>query len=256
MNYKWILYTLSAFIMLSCSSYKQSARNSQEYAISSKEGKIVEMNSSQGSHPEMQALVDKYKVVLDKEMDEVLGTSSQFMQKGRPESLLTNLTSDVMREYGDNYFDEGADVSIMNVNGHRATLPKGDITMRNLFEIYSFDNTIVFLELKGEDLMQIFEANARIGGAGLSSNVHLVVKDRKLVSAKLNGEPIDNNKTYNIATIDYLADGNDSMSALKNALSMNDTGVTLRDVMIDYVKEQTAQGESITSQLDGRITIE
>ena len=256
MKYKWILYTLTALLVVSCSSYKQADKQSQEYAVVSMSGQIVEMNQEKGTHAEMQALVDKYKGSLDKEMKEVVGTSSEFMQKGRPESLLTNLTSDVMREYGNKHFANGADIAVMNVNGHRATLPKGEITIGNLFEIYSFDNTISFLELKGEDLSKIFDANARIGGAGLSSNVRLVVKDRKIVSATLDGKPIDNDKIYNVVTIDYLADGNDSMRAFKNAVSIHDTGVTLRDVIIDYVRDQTSQGKSITSKLDGRITIE
>jgi hypothetical protein len=45
------------------------------------------------------------------------------------------------------------------------------------------------------------------------------------------------------------------MDALRNALKTTNTGITLRDVMIDYVKEQTRQGNEITSLLDGRITV-
>ena len=205
---------------------------------------------------EMSRFVDKYKVTLDKQMNEVIGTSSEFMQKGRPESLLTNLTSDVMKAYGDQNMEGGADVSIMNVNGHRSTLPKGDLTLGNLFEVYSFDNTITFLEVKGEDLIKIFEAYARIGGAGISSNARLTISDRKLKSASLDGKSIEIDKIYNVVTIDYLADGNDNMKAFQDAVSINNTGITLRDVMIDYVREQTAEGKQISSQLDGRITIE
>lgn len=256
MKYKWILYTIATLMVVSCSSYKQTERQEQEHTIINMSGTIVEMNKEQGSNAEMQAFVDKYKGTLDAQMNEVVGTTAEFMQKGRPESLLTNLTSDVMKDYGDKQIDSGADVSIMNVNGHRATLPKGDVTLGNLFEVYSFDNRVVFLEVNGEDLTKIFEANARIGGAGISSNAHLVVNDRKLKSATLDGKPIDNDKIYNVVTIDYLADGNDSMSAFRDAVSMRDTGITLRDIMIDYIREQTAKGKVITSQLDGRITIE
>ena len=256
MKYKWILYALTTLFVVSCSSYKQAETQKQQHTIVNMSGTIVEMNQEQGSDAQMQAFVDKYKVTLDAQMNEVVGTTSEFMQKGRPESLLTNFTSDVMKAYGDKHIKKGADVAIMNVNGHRATLPKGDITLGNLFEVYSFDNRISFLEVKGADLTKIFEANARIGGAGISSNARLVVNDRKLKSATLDGKPIDNNKIYNVVTIDYLADGNDNMSAFRDAISMIDTGITLRDIMIDYVREQTSQGKIISSQLDGRITIE
>lgn len=256
MKYKWILYTLTTLLVVSCSSYKQTDIQSQQYAIANISGHIVEMNQQQGTHVQMQALIDKYKVTLDSEMNEIVGTSTEMMQKGRPESLLTNFTSDVMREYGDKHFDKGADVAIMNVNGHRSTLPKGDISMRNLFEVYSFDNTISFLEVKGEDLTKIFEAYARIGGAGISSNARLVVSDRKLKNATLDGKPVDNDRIYNVVSIDYLADGNDNMSAFRDAVSIKDSGITLRDIMIDHIREQTALGKTISTKEDGRVTIE
>ena len=169
MRYKWILYTLTTLLVVSCNSYKQVDKHHQtervapQYVITNISGQIVEMNHEQGTHAEMQALVDKYKGTLDKQMNEVLGTTTEFMQKGRPESLLTNFTSDVMKAYGDKNLEAGADVAIMNVNGHRSTLPKGELTLGNLFEVYSFDNAISYIELKGEDLIKIFEAYARIG---------------------------------------------------------------------------------------------
>lgn len=252
MNYKSLFYLLITSLIVSCGSYKQPYK----HTIVSMSGAIVEMNEEQGTNKEMQALVDKYKVSLDKEMNEVLGKSTEFMPYARPESLLTNFTSDVMKEYGSKHWPEGADISIMNVHGHRAFLPKGDITLGNLYEIYSFDNAITFLDLKGEDLIRIFDAYARIGGAGISSNAHLVIKKREIVSATLDGKPIDKDKIYHVVTLDYLADGNDSMNAFKDAIKINNTGVVLRDIMIDYVREQTAKGKAITSKIDGRITIE
>lgn len=252
MNYKWLYYPLITLLVVSCGSYKPSYKHS----IISMSGTIVEMNKEQGTNQEMQAFVNKYKVSLDKEMTEVIGKSDEFMQYKRPESLLTNFTSDVMKKYGDMHVPNGADVAFVNVNGHRANLPKGEITLGNLYEIYSFDNTVSFLELKGEDLSKIFDSYARIGGAGISSNARLLVKDKKIVSATLDGKPIDPNKIYNVVTIDYLADGNDNMTAFKNAVKIVDTGITLRDVMIDYVRKQTAEGKTLTSKIDGRITIE
>ena len=100
MRYIWILYILSTLLVVSCSSYKQAEKKAPEFAIVKISGQIVEMNKEQGTNAEMQAFVNKYKGTLDQQMNEVLGTSSEFMQKGSPESLLTNLTSDVMKEIG------------------------------------------------------------------------------------------------------------------------------------------------------------
>ena len=101
----------------------------------------------------------------------------------------------------------------------------------------------------------MFDAYARIGGAGISSNVKLVVKDRQVKSVTVDHKPIDNDKIYKIVTLDYLTEGNDNMNAFLNAISINNTGVTLRDIMIDWVKEQTRMGNEIESAIDGRIII-
>lgn len=249
MRLKIIWIACMAILFLSCN---------QQYRISEISGTIVEMNSSLDAHPqkEMEALVQSYKTELDRKMNVVIGKSAQFMDYKRPESLLTNLTSDVMKLYGDEYLPGGADMGVMNVHGHRATLPAGDVTIGNLYEIYSFDNTVTFLELKGSDLKKMFDAYARIGGAGISSNIKLVIKEKKVRSVTIDGQPIDKDKIYHIVTLDYLAEGNDNMSAFRDAVTSVNTGVTLRDVMIDWVKEQTRRGEEIESTLDGRIVIQ
>jgi 2',3'-cyclic-nucleotide 2'-phosphodiesterase (5'-nucleotidase family) len=248
MRIKIIPVAFLAILLFSCK---------QPYYVTQVSGTIVKMDSTFDIQPDrkMQALVQSYKTVLDREMDEIIGYSAQYMDYKRPESLLTNLTSDVMKAYGDEHLPNGADVGVMNVHGHRATLPKGEITMGNLYEIYSFDNAITFLELRGSDLKKIFDAYARIGGAGISSNVKLVTEGGKVKSVSIDGRPILDDKVYHIVTLDYLAEGNDNMSAFRNALLRVDTGVTLRDVMIGYVREQTRRGNKIVSTLDGRIVI-
>lgn len=205
---------------------------------------------------EVETLVEKYKVKLDNEMNQVIGVSTQDMTYARPESLLTNLTSDVMEAYGEKYTNGACDLACMNVHGHRANLAKGNIRVGNIFEIYSFENTLVLIKLKGGDLLDAFESYAKMGGAGISSTVKLIVKDGKLQSATVKGQPVDKDKVYTIITLDYLADGNDGLEAFKNSLEVIEPGITLRDAMMQYVKDQTASGKEISSVLDGRITIE
>ena len=59
------------------------------------------------------------------------------------------------------------------------------------------------------------------------------------------------------ATIDYLADGNDGMTALIQGEKRDcPPGATLRGLFMDYVERQTAAGKKITSRMEGRITVE
>lgn len=247
MNLKPIFTAVALFLLISCKT---------SYQITEMSATIVEINDSFDQHPnkDMAQFVGKYKTDLDKEMNVVIGKSEQMMDYGIPESLLTNFTSDVMKAYGQEHFD-GTDIALMNVHGHRSNMPKGDITVGNIYEIYSFDNTLVYLELKGSDLEKIFDSYAKMNGAGISSNVKLVIENHKVKSVSIDGKPVDPDKIYKIVTLDYLAEGNNGMDALKNAVVSKNTGITLRDMMFDYVKEQTRQGKSISSKLDGRITV-
>ena len=246
---KVLIIFIIAATLLSCKS---------KYQISKMSATIVAMDSTLDSSPNlpMQLLVNTYKVDLDKEMNVVIGESEEYMTYKRPESLLTNLTSDVMKAYGDEFLENGVDLAIMNVHGHRAAMPKGKLTIGNLYEIYSFDNAITFLELKGSDLKKIFDAYAIIGGAGISGNVRLTIKNKMVVDVTIDGKTLDENKLYKIVTLDYLAEGNDNMQAMKEADKRLNTGITLRDIMIDYINEQTKIGNKISSKLDGRITIQ
>ncbi len=248
MNHKLVWIALFALSLFACK---------PAYQVTDVSGNIVQMDASYDTphHKSMFALVQSYKTELDSEMNVVIGSSVRFMDYKRPESLLTNLTSDVMKAYGDEHLPEGADIGVMNVHGHRATLPAGEITIGNLYEIYSFDNTVVFLELKGSDLKKIFHAYARIGGAGISSNVQLVIEGDKVKSVTIDEQPVDEDRVYDVVTLDYLAEGNDHMTAFRDAISTSDTGITLRDVMINWVREQTRQGKEIDSTLDGRIKL-
>ena len=83
-----------------------------------------------------------------------------------------------------------------------------------------------------------------------------ITKDGKLLKAIVQGKEIEDDKDYTVATIDYLADGNDGLTPLANADKREcPDGMTLRGLFLDYVRQQTAAGKKITSKLDGRITV-
>jgi 2',3'-cyclic-nucleotide 2'-phosphodiesterase (5'-nucleotidase family) len=148
-----------------------------------------------------------------------------------------------MKQYGDRH--GGVDLSFMNVEGHRAAMSEGEITVGSMFEIYSFENVLVYVDLRGEDLTGIFDRFAQTSPQGYSSNVELAIRDGKVESLSVDGKEIDPRKIYRIITLDYLAGGNDNMAGLKKATSVRQSGITLRDMMIDYVKQCTARGEKI-----------
>jgi 2',3'-cyclic-nucleotide 2'-phosphodiesterase (5'-nucleotidase family) len=115
-----------------------------------------------------------------------------------------------------------------------------------------FENELVVLELKATDLLTILTKIVGDGGEGVS-NVRIDVQNGKIASLFIGGKPFDETRTYRIATMDYLADGNSGMTPFKNAIKRTDTHLKIRDAYISQIEKLTAQGKAVTSQLDGRI---
>ncbi|GHT00028.1 5'-nucleotidase [Bacteroidia bacterium] len=226
------------------------------YAVKSIESTHIEIDSAWDSkaNPAMVALVESYKTILDSEMNTPIGAAAQTLVKGFPQSLLTNFTADAIQQIAEELTGD-IDFAVMNVGGLRSTLNQGTITLGNLYEIYSFDNRLVVLELPGKAVKEFFDFIAVHGGQGLSKSIQIVVNKREVESLKINGKSLDENKTYRVATLDYLAEGNDGMVAFKQATGLIDSNETLRDLMIQYIKKLTANNQEANATIDDRITI-
>lgn len=229
------------------------------YSVGEIDGKMIPVNSSLDAEPDEKAvaILTPYKKTIDSLMYEVIGYSEETMAAKHPESLLSNLVADVLRYSTLPYIDKVADMSIVNLGGLRNVLSKGNITRSSIYEILPFENSLCILTLKGDALVDVCKAIAKADGQGVSGVRMVITKEGGLVSAQINGKPIDADRQYTIATIDYLADGNSGLTALtKCSHRFCPENTTLRSIFLNYVIEQTKSGKHIVSQLDGRISYE
>lgn len=227
------------------------------YQITKVDGKMIAIDSTWDTRPDSSAvaLLAPYKETIDK-MYDVIGVSTEKMDKGRPESLLSNLVAEVVRQAAAKVLNKPADMGLVNMGGLRNILPAGDITEANVYEILPFENSLCVMTMRGLYMKDLLASIASLNGEGVSGIRMEITEKGKLLNATIGGKPIDDNKLYTVATIDYLADGNGSMVAFLQAEKrVCPENVTLRDLFLEYVKAQTAAGQKITSKLDGRITI-
>ena len=201
---------------------------------------------------EAAAVVAPYKASVDSIMVPPLGLSRVAMSAGRPESLLGNWAADVMVEGGTATGLEPADMGLFNVGGLRNNMPEGIVRRGDIMLISPFENYVVVVEMKGEDLLELMRNIAAVRGEGVSSSVRMEITDKgELLSCTIGGKEIDPHRIYTVATIDYLAEGNDKMTALKKAVKRHEMGILARDIMMEYVIKHRI----IDSKLEGRITI-
>lgn len=203
---------------------------------------------------DMIAFIQPYKQQLDKEMNQVVGYTTEEMRSGKPESLLSNWMADVYYEAGSDYLKKPVDFAVVNLGSLRTSLPKGNLTVENIFELMPFENELVLLEIKGSDADKLFQIFAKENGQGVSG-VRFDIQDKKAVNITINGKPLDENTIYTVATNDYLAGGNDRMTPLLNAIQKIDTGLKIRNILMEKVIRETQKGNPIHSALDGRIKI-
>lgn len=228
----------------------------QRFELKSVTAQRFEITSRLDQTPdrEAEALLAPYQGEVDSLMAPVLGFSSVQMRSGRPESLLSNWVADVLREASVRY-GRKADMGLCNMGGLRSAMPKGKVTRGDVLAIAPFENMFCVLSLRGADLQTLMEQIAAVGGEGVSGVRLEITPDGNLIRASVDGKPINPEKIYTVATLDYLAEGNDKMEALRNAVSRQLTTRPVRDVLIDYIVEQDKQGRRLTARLEGRITV-
>lgn len=204
-----------------------------------------------------QAIVAGYQQKVHEIMSPVVGTCAENLQAYRPESPLANLMADILRESALTKTGQPADVSVMNMGGIRSSLSKGDITYGNIFEVAPFENSLTIVEMNGIVLNELFGQIAKIGGEGISGATMMINTDGKVLSVLVAGEPIQAEKTYRVATIDYLAEGNDKMPAfLKGERKDLPEVITLRTLLLEYVQQCTQQGKAVQAVTEGRIQVQ
>ena len=101
-----------------------------------------------------------------------------------------------------------------------------------------FENSIVVLELSGKsinkmiDYLRVVKLQHPIRGLQIKLN-----NDYSLNDVKINGQKININKKYYVATTDYLLDGLDKMFFLSETTKIIYINYKMRDVLIDYFKK-------------------
>lgn len=193
-------------------------------------------------------VVDSLELTIREEMDEVIGVlMSPWIRNSYRESNIGNWITDAMRVY------VKADIAFQNSGGIRKDLPEGAIKVRDIWEIYPFDNTVVKVTLTGKQLVQLLEWRIANPDDFLqASGIKLVYDsdERKIISAKVNGKSIESEREYKLVTNNYITSHFEEFFGLNRAnVTVEDMGIPVRDVLLQAVNEQ----KTINSKIENRI---
>ena len=186
------------------------------------------------------------------------------------ETNLGDLITDAMvwkvKEQGGVTVDEKNIVAITNGGGIRAAIKAGDVTKKDINTVLPFGNTLAVVYVKGSELLEALEAStycspdSTVGGFPQVSGMVYTINYGKTYDKNddtypgstyygpktikrvhidsINGSAFDPNATYAVVTNNFCAAGGDTYYAFAAAKSQFDTGFSLDEVVMDYVKTE------------------
>ena len=147
-------------------------------------------------------LVERWEHEVTQRVDKPLAVSKRNFGKPEVKQLIERAIRD----------ETGADFAFINLGGVRDIVPKGQLLVRNIWNIMPFDNRVVFGKFKGSDLPAV------------------VLGSRK----------VDPDREYTLAVTDFTAANQDATEQLQsNGLAFPGDGGLLRDLLIDWFRKKS-----------------
>ena len=201
------------------------------------------------------ALIEPYKIVLDAEINVVIGQSAKRLNMAFPESTLGNFVADVLYQQAEKSYEGKIDFAFINYWSIRLEeIQRGDITKGQVFELMPFENHLVIMKVDRFVVRQLFENMAVKGGWPISKQVKFQIKDGKPKNISINGKPLEEGYTYHIAVSNYIANGGDSCSFFKDE-DRDDIDVLIRDMIVQGIVDYKEKGEAISANVEGRVSL-
>ncbi|EPV8454941.1 bifunctional UDP-sugar hydrolase/5'-nucleotidase [Serratia marcescens] len=136
-----------------------------------------------------------------------------------------------------------ADFAVMSGGGVRDSIESGDITYKNVLKVQPFGNTLVHVDMKGSEVEQYLAVVANMkpdsGAYAQFANVSLVADGKGVSEVKINGQPLQADKTYRMATLNFNALGGDGYPKLDGLPSYVNTGFIDAEVLKQYIEKHS-----------------
>lgn len=185
--------------------------------------------------PQLEAMLAPYRHGVDSMKSIVVG-KSRFTSDRKGEQL-ANLVADFVSARARELTGTAVDLAIINRGGIRNGIAKGNVTVGDVMEILPFSNTIEVISLSGADLLEALAINTRMQRVTFDRKVDVTLNgpDGDVVMALIDGKPVDPDRTYSIATIDYLTGGGDYMTPLKRGERIAASDRIMYEDLLQYI---------------------
>ena len=197
--------------------------------------------TSVADDPQVTAYIDELNADLEKRFSQVVATVPVDLdgERDHVRTRVTNLSRLICAAMT---YETGADFTIINGGGIRASIAAGDVTLGDINNVLPFTNTVTMCEITGAQVLEALEFGYSMvpeSNAAFSQSDLRIAYDasaepgHRITRVRLfDGSLLDPEATYTVATNDFMAAGGDGYTMFGRVLQ---EGRQLNEVFADYL---------------------
>lgn len=232
MRFTHFFFLLYFLVFLNC--------KEEKLQLSKIEGVQIEISDTLTKNSEIEAFIKPFRNNIQKDLDSVLAYSVKTYSKndGNLNTAISNFMADAVYSEANPVFKnrtgKDIDLVLLNYGGIRSNLNKGNVSKRTAYQLMPFENNIVVVALKSNQIDSLIRYLTLDKTPHPISKLKLSVdKNFSIIEAKIKGKNISKSKTYYVATSDYLYNGGDNMTFFKTNYTIYKLDYKIRNALID-----------------------
>ena len=230
------------------------------WSVAAKQARTIPIAESTPVDPEIAKLAAPYDQETRAWLEQPIGESNAELTAEAArfkDSALLDLVQRVQLDVGK------ADVSMVASFNPQARLPKGVVTMRDIAGLYTYDNTLVVLEVTGRQLKEALEHSAHffrpyVPGKTPSELVDNRIPDynfdiaegvsyelditkpfgTRIQDLRFRGQPLNPAQKFRLATNNYRVNGGGGYVMYKGAPEVYRSSQEIRELIVEWVQQQ------------------
>jgi 2',3'-cyclic-nucleotide 2'-phosphodiesterase/3'-nucleotidase len=248
--------------------YLEKSEPNGRWQVIAKSSRTIPVTEKTEIDPEIAKLGEPYDKETQAWLSRAIGDSAEELTSldcRFRDSAIIDLIQRVQLEAGN------ADVSMAACFNPQARIPKGAVTVRDIAGLYEYENTLVTLELTGQQLKDALEQSARyfkeyqpgkslndlvdsrIPGfnfdvaQGVNYDIDLTKPfGQRIQNLTIKGKPLSPTQKLRVVTNNYRVNGGGGFTMYKNAPVVYKSSAEVRELIIDWVEKN----KTIPTQTD------
>ena len=202
-------------------------------------GELVPVSADLTAQPEVAQLLEHYACSEGQEVVAQLDepVTREPLEGPGSSSALGNLVGDAF------IHATGAELAIYNHGGLRADLPAGDVTEAAIHAVLPFNNTLVVVDVTGDQLLDIARRCLERGPEGegrlLPAGLEFVLVPSASAQVLIDGRPVNPQRHYRLAISSFLAGGGDRYELFSTLPVLERGQQSIAEVLTAYLRSMT-----------------